>query len=167
MTRSSTESLRRELACHDALKQVRSADDADEPALAQHGHALDSMLSEQRGNFFERRRLTHGERIFSHHIARELAVTVDELARPLLRRREHREPPGSVGLATHLWLLHQVAFADDAHDAPFRIDDRHGADPALYEALGNLDDRCLQFAVTTGAVMMSFACMNHPLCMVI
>ena len=112
------------------LQQIGAAHDAYEAAVAEHRDALDVMALQQFGDFIERGVFVHGDHVPGHHRASSAAMCLFVVNR--LAGGDGLEPPRTPrSRAVRRLGAKEVSLADNAHDLPRGVDDRHRADPVL------------------------------------
>ena len=109
------------------LQQVPPADDADQPAVARHRHALDPTGLEQVRDLGDRHGVGHRDHIARHDLAGLAAMGLGVMGGEAVGGGHQFQPARRTRLRAGLGAVQQIAFADDAHDAPV-LHDRQGAD---------------------------------------
>src|SRR5690348_6415924 len=74
--------------------EVCPADDPDEPAVAQHRHALYTFGLQKNCDVGDRGLLDDRNDVWCHHVLDLAAMRLDIFSRKLVRRRYQIEPPG-------------------------------------------------------------------------
>jgi hypothetical protein len=132
--------------------QVRSAGDADEPAVTHERHALDPLGLEQYGEIGKLGRVADRGDIARHDVLDRVAVRLDIAAGELPIGRDRVDPPRAPlprpnlrpALGPGFDAVQQVTLADDAHYPIVGVDDRNPADPTLGKECCQRLHRCIR-----------------------
>jgi hypothetical protein len=108
-----------------------AADDAGQPARAQHRYSLDPFGFENGGDVDDRGLLGDRDDVPGHHVFDLAAMRFDIIGGELVGRRGEVEPPGAPPFGAGFGAVNEIAFADHADHPVFAIECRQGADAAL------------------------------------
>ena len=123
------------VAAGQGLQEIGTADDAEKRAISDDRHPLDGVPFKQSSDFVQRGIRRRRDHVARHHVGNRASMRLGVLGGERIVSGKHAQPPGVPPLGPDLRPVHQVAFADDAHQLAFVVHHGNSADPAFQERL--------------------------------
>jgi len=123
------------------LKQIGTADHADDFVASEHRQPLDMSPLHEVGNLRQSRAFGNGDRRRGHDFVDPATVFVDEIPRRLAWTEYEFQPTTAASARADFTTANEIALRDNANQLACRVDDGQAADMPRQHYSGRLHDR--------------------------